>query len=177
MSEHHVAVSAGQTGKQQTDNAVIQVGDVAFTTERVTATRDGQLVTSMRMDAIKFLELGTGDASDEASRTLLFGGGAILVSIITALNSFAHEPGIGDVGGAVALFLFGVLCIYSGTRTTTVLRVWGTDGRAVMLRVGVKLNAEETRALRIRLRNEMRYPLRGCDEEGYPIGGSTSPPG
>lgn len=177
MSEHQVAVSAGQTGEQQTEDAVIQVGDVAFTNERLTATRDGQLVTSIRTDAIKSVEFGTGDASDETTWTLLFGGGAILVSIIIALNAFAHEPGIGDVGGAVALFLFGVLCIYSGTRTTTVVRIWGMDGRAAMVRVGVTLNAEEIRTLRLRLRDEMGYPLRGCDEEGYPIGGSTSPPG
>lgn len=156
---------------------MIQLGDVVFTGDRMTATRDGQLITSIRRDAIKALELTTGDANDDASRTLIVGGGAILVSIMMAVSAFAHELQIGNAITAVAPLLFGAFCIYSATRTTTVVRVWGADGRAAMIRFGVKLNAEDSRALRVRLRNELGYPLRGCDEHGYPIGGSTSPPG
>lgn len=168
---------AAQSGAQRPESASIQVGDVVFTKERVTATRDGQLITSIRVDAMKAVEIATGDASDEASRTLVFGGGSILVSMIIAVSAFAHQPGLGNVGLAVVLLLFGVLSIYSATRTTTVLRIWGQDGRAAMLRVGIQLNAEDTRMLRLRLRSEMGYPLRGCDDQGYPIGGSVSPPG
>jgi hypothetical protein len=151
--------AASVRGMPGSDSLSVEVGDVVFTASRLTLMRGGQLVTSVRRDAIDSVDISNASASEHTGWTILFGGGAIIGALFSAASEWgkAHVS-VGSLIGSLVALLFGVFVLRSAAATTTLVRVSCADGQ-VMLRIGRQLADEEVATLKRRLIDELGYPV------------------